>query len=205
MLVVVKLLSLVMLVMLGCGSKKEEPVEEKSRFSGLADRAKDLGGDLAAKATEVGGGAVDKASDLAGQAKAEVVDKALAIAAKAGELSGDAVKSGKELKSELRGKLAFAKLDYDLTVDAVTEAEDAHQARVAGMKQLDVGDYKVGYARDARHPLGDVYKWQIRITWWVPAVRRAVRLSVFTDHELPDVELVAALVTIIPLADKLIL
>jgi hypothetical protein len=203
MLVVVKLLSLVMLVMLGCGSKKQEPPveEEKSRFSGLADRAKDLGDDLAAKATEVG----DKAGDLAGQAKASVVARTLAVAAKAGELSSDAVDSGKELKSELRGKLALAKLDYDLTIDAVTEAEDAHQARVAGMKQLAVGDYKVGYARDAKHPLGDVYKWQIRITWWVPAVRRAVRLSVFTDHELPDVELVAALLTIIPLAEKLIL
>jgi hypothetical protein len=192
--------ALLMLVMLGCGSKqveKEEappPEEESSRFGGLADRAKDLGAE-----------AMAKAKDLAGEAKDEVVEKAVAVAAKAGEISSDAVTSGKELKSELRGKLALAKLDYDLTVDAVSEDEDAYQARLAGMKQLDVGDYKVGYARDAKHPLGEVYKWQIRVTWWVPGVRRAVRLSVFTDHDLPELELVTALVTIVPLAEKMIL
>lgn len=198
-----KPIALVMLAILGCGSKEKEPEPPPEKT--WSDRAKsmgeELGSELTNKAKDLGVDIKDKATAVG----SEVVEKAMDVAVKASELSGDAVKAGKDLKDELRGKLALAKLDYDLAVDVASESEDDHQSRLAGMKQLKVGDYQVGYARDAKHPLGGVYKWQFRITWWVPAVKRAVRLSMFTNHELPDLDLVAALVTIVPLAEKLVI
>jgi hypothetical protein len=168
-------LAVVMLVMLGCGSKSE-PEPPPPPPPPPEDKS-----------------LLDRAKSLG----TDVVDKAKA-------LSSDALDTGKALKQDLRGKLAIAKLDYDLAIDAIDEDEDDHEARVAGMKQLDVGSYRVGYARDAKHPLGDEYKWQFRVTWWVPATKRAVRLSIFTNHDLDEADLVDALLTIVPLAEKLV-
>jgi hypothetical protein len=121
----------------------------------------------------------------------DVVDKAFA--------------TGKELKDSVDGNLKLAKLDYDLAVDTDDEDDDTYEARVSELKQIEVGSYRVGYERDSKHPRGDDYKWQFRITWRVPATRRSIRLSIFTNHDLSQADLVDALRGIIPVAEKLVL
>jgi hypothetical protein len=200
----------VLVVMLGCGGKQEDPPKEQppkeadsggvtSRLGGLADRAKELGDEAAGKAKSVG-------DDVAGKAKSvgsDVVDKAKAMAEKAGDLSSAALTSGKQLKADLDGKLNLAKMDYDLAIDALPESESDHKARLAGMKQIKVGAYTVGLAQDTKHPLGTVYKWQFRITWRV-IDGRAIRLSLFTNEELPDLEVAANLLTIVTAAERVL-
>ena len=206
----VRIAILVLGVVLGCGGGKTEdppskPADDErsggglgDRFGGLADKAKQIGGDAVDKAKRVGGDAVDKAKQIGG----DVVDKAKQAAEKAGELSSDALASGKRLKDDVRGKLKFATMDYDLAIDSTPESESDHRARIAGMKQLKVGDYTVGIAQDAKHPLGSVYKWQFRITWRAPT-GHSVRLSLFTNEEIPDLELATALWTIIQASERL--
>jgi len=197
-----RLLIALVVLTLGCSSKKDEPEpkeESGGLLGGLAGKAKSLGDDVAGKAKSIG-------DDVAGKAKSigsDVIDKAIEVAVKAGDISGDAFSSGKQLKDELRGKAELAKLDYDLAIDSRTESESDHAARIAGMKQLKVGAYTVGIEQDSKHPLGSVYKWQFRITWRV-LDGRAVRLSLFTNHELPDLELATALLTVVPLAERML-
>ena len=131
-----------------------------------------------------------------------IIDRAKSFAS---GLSSDAFKAGKELEESVDRNLKLAKLDYDLAVDTETEDDDTYEARVSELKQLEVGSYTVGYERDSKHPRGDDYKWQFRITWRVPATQRSIRLSIFTNHDLPEVDLVDALRGIIPLAEKLVL
>jgi hypothetical protein len=83
------------------------------------------------------------------------------------------------------------------------ESESDHKARLAGMKQIKVGAYTVGLAQDTKHPLGTVYKWQFRITWRITD-GRAIRLSLFTNEELPDLEVAANLLTIMTAAERVL-
>ncbi|MEO8701683.1 MAG: hypothetical protein ABI867_16675 [Kofleriaceae bacterium] len=189
-----------LVVALGCGGSNDKPVEEKkveegglsSRFGSLADKAKEVGGDMAGKAKDVVG---EKAGDL--------VEKAKEVAAKAGDLSTDALSSGKQLKSDLAGKLDFASSHFDIAIDSASESESDYKARIAGMKQIKVGDYTVGIAEDSKHPLGTVYKWQFRLTWRVPT-GQAVRLSLFTDEPLDQLATATNLLTIVQASEKLL-
>ena len=208
-----RIASVVFGMVLGCGSgKTEDPPEKPERrgmLDGLADKAKQVGGDVADKAKQVGGDVADKAKQVGGDAidKAkrvggDAIDKAKQVATKAGELSSEALASGTRLKDDVRGKLKFATMDFDLAIDSLPESEADHKARLAGMKQIKVGDYVVGVAQDAQHPLGSVYKWQFRFSWRTPT-GQAVRLSWFTNEALPDLELAAALLTIIQASERL--
>jgi hypothetical protein len=221
--------ALVMTVALGCGSKKEEPkVEEEkkeesgwgSKLSGLADKAKDIGSEVGDKAKSIGNDVGDKAKEIG----SEVGDKAKEVAsgaeAKARELEiekharefGDAVSRrangvsehaldlGRQLKASMDAARAVAKFNYDLSIDS---ADTEFAEKVGKMKQLAVGDYKVGYERRAQHPLGKVYKWQFMFGWKM-IDGRSVRLSIFTDQELEEVMLAAMLGELIPLSTSMI-
>ncbi len=204
-LVVVAVLATVMST--ACSSKpKPEPKPEEesttsltSKLGGFADRAKSVGGDVADKAKSVGGDVANTAKSVG----ADVVQTAMQVAAKAGEISVDAFASGKALKDQLHGNLELAKIDYDIAVDAMPVSESEHAARLAGMKQLHVGAYTVGIMQDSKHPLGTAYKWQFRITWRV-LDGREIRLSLFTNAELPDLELAAMLAKVLPLAERVV-
>lgn len=210
---------LIVALVIGCGSSKaekekaEQAAKEKAEkekekaekekggglLGGLADRAKEMGDDVAAKAKDMSGDVAGKVKDMGG----DVVAKAKEVAAKAGDISTDAFTSGQQLKDELAGKLKFASSHFDVAIDSMSESEADYNARLAGMKQIKVGDYTVGVAQDAKHPLGTVYKWQFRITWRVPT-GQAVRLSVFTDEALEDLATAANLLTIVQASEKLL-
>lgn len=191
---------LIAVMALGCGGGKRDepppaPKEESGGglLGGLTDKAKSLGD----KAKQVG-------EDVAGTAKAignDAIETAKSVATKAGSLSGDALAKGNQLKSDVKGKLAFTK-DFDFAVEEVKESEADHQARLAGMKQIKVGDYMVGLAQDSKHPLGTVYKWQFRMAWRIPATERVIVLSVFTNEELADLENVATLAVLVSAAER---
>ncbi len=196
----------VLVLCVGCSAKPEPEPEPKPEpegltgtLGGLADRAKTFGGAASDTAKELG----TEVAATAAVVSDEVVARAKQAAAKAGEITAEALVSGQLLKQELNGKLAFAKLDYDLTMETKTESEADHAARIAGMKQLKIGSYTVGVAHDSKHPLGTVYKWQFRITWRL-LTGRAVQLSLFTNHELADLELTTALLTIVPAVERVL-
>jgi hypothetical protein len=220
---------LLVLVIAACSSKKEEPKpepkEEKGLFGKLEDKAKDMAEDVSKKAIEdkakgLAGDLETKAKDLAGKAKdlaGEAGDKAKAVggdletkatelgdaaARKAAGLSSDAVSLGAKLKDEVRA-VHIAKFDYDLAIDSGTESEREHADRLRGMKTVKVGDYSVGYEQVAKHPLGKVYNWQFRITWRL-VTGQVAKLSLYTDEELPELELAALLTNLIPKADLLL-
>jgi len=224
---------LLVLVLAACSSKKEAPKEEPKEdttakdkagdddddgiLGGLTDKAKSLGGDLADKAKDraksMGGDLADKAkslgSDVADKAKSlggglEDQAKSLGdeVARRAAGLSSDAVALGKQLKDEVRA-IHPAGFDYDLAIESATESERDHADRIRGMKVLKVGDYSVGYEQVSKHPLGKVYNWQFRITWRL-VTGQVVKLSLFTDEELPELELAALLTNLIPKADVLL-
>jgi len=213
---------LVMSLVLGCGGKKEEKkVEEepekslKDRLGGLADKAKDLGEDIGDKAKDIGKDLGDKASDLGDKAKdlgSKVEDKAKdleiekhardlgdEVARRAEGLSKDALSLGKDIKAKMDTARKFAKYNYDLSIDAQPEEEAAYKARHAKLKELAVGDYKVGFERRSTHPLGKVYKWQFMVGWRLPDGRTA-RLSIFTDDEIEELVLAAMLGEMLPLS-----
>jgi hypothetical protein len=205
-------------------AKQDEGGGALGKLGDLAGKAKEIGGDVAGKATKEAGDMAGKARDMAGRAEdmagkardmggdvvgkagsvsSELVDKAKDLAEKAGELSKEALTSGKDLKESLRGKWKLAGMDYDLAIDSAPESERDHKARIAGMKQIKVGDYTVGIAQDSKHPLGTVYKWQFRFTWRVPG-GNVVRLALFTNEALPDLEAAADLLTIVQASETLL-
>jgi hypothetical protein len=188
---------LVLVIAIGCGGKKEPPPEPKKDDSpGLLDRAKSTIGD---KAKEIGGEVSDKAKSVGGDA----VAKAKEVASKAGDLSSDALASGKSLKERVHGKLAFV-TDSDFSLDAIDEADADREARIAGMKQLKVGDYTIGVAQDSKHPLGSVYKWQLRLVWRLPATQKTVRLAPFTNRTLEELDLAANALSLISAAETVL-
>jgi vacuolar-type H+-ATPase subunit H len=215
---------LVMSLILGCGGKKEkepepEPEKDKSlsdRFGGLVDKAKEVGSDVTDKAKEAGDKAKEIGSDVADKAKevgSDVSDKAKGleiekhareigdeVARRAEGLGSDALSLGKDLKAKLATGTKLAKYNYDLSIDAQPESEEDSKKRLGKLKQLTVGDYKVGFERRAQHPLGKVYKWQFMIGWRLPD-GRGVRLSLFTDDELEELLLAAMLGELLPIAD----
>ena len=224
---------LVLSLVFGCGGKKEEDKIAKvekdetkeegggwsSKLDGLADKAKEVGKDIGDKARDVGDKAKEVGSDVADTAK-DVGDKAAtkareleiekhareigdAVARKAEGLSKEALELGKDLKSKIAAGSKLAKYNYDLSVDAQPEDEAAFKARHAKMKQLEVGDYKVGFERRSTHPLGKVYKWQFMIGWRLPD-GRSVRLSIFTDDELEELVLAAMMGELLPLTNSLL-
>jgi hypothetical protein len=218
-----KWLVLIVMLVVGCGSSKaeKEKAEQEAKakaeaekvekekaekekeggglLGGLAGRAKEMGDEVAAKAKDMGGEVAGKVKDMG----SDVVAKAKEVAAKAGDISTDAFASGQALKDDLAGKLKFANSHFDVALDSMPESEADYKARLAGMKQIKVGDYSVGVAQDAKHPLGTVYKWQFRITWRVPT-GQAVRISVFTDEALEDLATAANLLTIVQASEKLL-
>lgn len=204
-----KLACLVIALALGCGGKSEEKPAEKppepekaesgGMLGGLADKAKSLGEDVADKAKELGAEAVEKAGGVGD----DVIAKAKEVAQKAGELSSDALAKGQALKDAAKDKVKLATSDF--AVDVVSEEQEDFERRVKRMKRVKVGEYTVAWEQDAKHPLGAAYKWQFRVTWHIPLTKQAVRLSMFTNEELPELDLVNALVTIVPLAEKLVL
>lgn len=216
--------ALVMTVALGCGSKKEEPKEEEkkeeggwgSKLSGLADKAKDLGSEVGDKAKSIGNDVGDKAKEIGDKAK-EVASGAEAkareleiekharefgdeVARRANGVSDHALDLGRQLKASMDAARAVAKFNYDLSIDS---ADTDFAEKVGKMKQLAVGDYKVGYERRSQHPLGKVYKWQFMFGWKM-IDGRSVRLSIFTDQELEEVMLAAMLGELIPLSTSMI-
>lgn len=227
-----KLLTVVLmafvLLLLACGGKKEEkqaekePEKEKSlsdRFGGLVDKAKEAGGDAVDKAKEagdrakeLGGDAIDKAKEVGGDA----VDKAKSleiekharevgdeVARRAEGLSKEALELGRDLKAKLATGSKLSKYNYDLSIDATPESEEEFKKRHAKLKQVEVGDYKVGFERRSQHPLGKVYKWQFVIGWRLPD-GRSVRLSLYTDDELEELLLAAMLGEVLPLANLML-
>jgi len=214
----------VMTLVLGCGSKKEEPKVEKEpekekgwgdRLGGLADKAKAIGNEVGEKAKEIGSEVGDKATELGKGVESrardlEIEDKARAIggevARRAEGLSQDALSLGKDLKAKLATGTKFAKYNYDLSIDAQAESDDERKARLSTMtrmKQLGVGDYEVAYARRAAHPLGQVYTWQFMFAWKL-ADGRTARLSIFTDDELEELVLAAMMGELLPIAGTLL-
>lgn len=209
-----------MSLVLGCGGKKEpekQPEKEEKegwsgKLSGLADKAKEVGTDIGDKAKELGSDVADKAKDVGDRASTTAKELEIekhareigdVVARKAEGLSKEALELGKDLKSKLATGSKLAKYNYDLSIDAQPEDEAAFKARHAKLKQLAVGDYKVGFERRSQHPLGKVYKWQFMIGWRLPD-GRSVRLSIFTDDELEELVLAAMMGELLPLANTLI-
>ncbi len=211
---------LVTTCVLACGSKAEkEPEPDNSlsdRFGGIMDKAKEVGGDVADKAKAAGDKAAVVGSDVADKARevgSDVADKAKSleiekhardigdeVARRAEGLGKDALSLGKDLKTKLATGSKLARYNYDLSIDAVAESEEDSKKRLGKLKQLTVGDYKIGYERRAQHPLGKVYKWQFMVGWRLPD-GRGVRLSVFTDDELEEVLLATLMGEVLPIAD----
>jgi hypothetical protein len=219
---------LVVALLSACSKKEEpkpEPKEDKGLFGALKDKAQEIGEDVSKKAIEdkaksIGGDFADKAKDIADKAKGvagDMADQAKSGAKdlegkakelgddaqrKAVGLSKDAISAGKSLKDQVKD-LHIAGFDYDLAIDSQTESEREHADKIRGMKVLKVGDYSVGYEQVAKHPLGKVYNWQFRVTWRL-ITGQVARLSIFTDEELPELELASMLGKLIPKADLLI-
>lgn len=209
--------ALVMTCVLACGGKEKEKEVEKEkekeseslsdRFGGLVDKAKDVGG----KAKELGGEALDKAkevgSDVADKAKQLEIEKHAReigdeVARRAEGLSKEALSLGQELKTKLAAGSKLAKYNYDLSIDAQPEDEEAYAKRSAKLKQIAVGDYKVGFERRSQHPLGKVYKWQFMMGWRL-LDGRTVRLSIYTDDELEELLLATMMAEMLPVANLL--
>jgi len=184
--------------------KAKSGIEDKAKSMGgdLADKAKSLGGDLADKAKSVGGDVADKAKSMGGDLEDKAKSLGDDVARRAAGLSSDAVALGKQLKDQVRA-IHPAGFDYDLAIESSPESEREHADRIRGMKVLKVGDYSVGYEQVAKHPLGKVYNWQFRVTWRL-VTGQVVKLSLFTDEELPELELASLLTKLIPKADLLL-
>lgn len=168
------------------------------KAKGIADKAKDMANEAGDKAKDVGDKAKAMGGDLEGKAK-ELGD---AATRKAAGLSSDAVALGKKLKDQVKD-IHVAGFDYDLAIDTSSESEREHADKLRGMKTLKVGDYSVGYEQVSKHPLGKVYNWQFRVTWRL-VTGQVAKLSIFTDEELPEAQLLALLGQLIPKADLLI-
>ena len=161
----------------------------------MADKAKDVAGDVADKAKAGAKDLEEKAKELGDDAQR-----------KAAGLSKDAISAGKTLKDQVSDgikDLKFAGFAYDFAIDSSSESEQEHKDKLRGMKVLKVGEYSVGYEQVSKHPLGKVYNWQFRVTWRL-VTGQVARLSIFTDEELPELELAAVLGKLIPKADLLL-
>jgi hypothetical protein len=167
---------------------RERPLVDGAR--GLADRARSLGDDVADQATAIVG---------------DTVDRTVAAVAKAGRLTTEAVAAGRRLQAALRDTRALAGLDYDLAIETFDEAEAQHRARLLFMNEIQLGATRIGWTRHTSHQLGSVYRWQFKIAWHIPATQRSIRLLLFTNHDLPEVDLGDALAIIVPLAARLFL
>ena len=198
---------LLLLVMAACSNSKEE---SKDKAKDLAEKLKTAGQEVGDKATSVGEDVAGKAKDLGDKAKglgSNIVDKttdvAGDVAGKATVLSKDALALGKKVKAEL-DKVYATTSDYDITVDAVAESAENHDARLAAMPSVKIGTTTVGYEQDSAHTLlGVKYSRHFRATWRA-LDGRTVRLSFYTKEELNIPAFLKLLEKIVPVAIKVI-
>ena len=198
---------LLLLVMAACSNSKEE---SKDKAKDLAEKLKTAGQEVGDKATSVGEDVAGKAKDLGDKAKglgSNIVDKttdvAGDVAGKATVLSKDALALGKKVKAEL-DKVYATTSDYDITVDAVAESAENHDARLAAMPSVKIGTTTVGYEQDSAHTLlGVKYSRHFRATWRA-LDGRTVRLSFYTKEELNIPAFLKLLEKIVPVAIKMI-
>jgi hypothetical protein len=150
----------------GCGDKKDAATEAKV----TANEVKDKAGSLLDKAGEKAGDLKTKAQDMKSQAAATIMDAA-GVASR--------------VKDEIQ-KVYKTAGDYDVQISAEpfpTDGMKDHEAKLAAMPNVKLGDLTVGYEEMGEKSLnGTTFQRHFRATWVQHGMK--IGISYYTKEEI---------------------